>query len=241
MRGSLLNNYDNNSPIEAFITNLGKYNAGELVGEWVRFPTTYEEVQEVFKRIGIDGELYEEYFITDYECGVDGMYERLCEYENLDELNYLANLIEDMDKWDFERFEGAIAYGEYTSNVQDFINLALNLDCYEVLPDIKDEYDLGYYWAEESGCYDTSTIGTFSRYIDYEAFGRDVAQDEGGDFTDKGYVVNGRADFIEHYSGRKDRITDEYLVMSKPLEEEIETDFTTAQNPQKDKNAGFER
>ena len=47
--------YDHNKdyPFAAFITNLGKYNEGELVGEWVKFPTTAEEMKEVFKRIGI--------------------------------------------------------------------------------------------------------------------------------------------------------------------------------------------
>lgn len=29
---------------EAFVTNLGKYNEGELVGEWVHFPTTEEDM-----------------------------------------------------------------------------------------------------------------------------------------------------------------------------------------------------
>ena len=33
---------------EAFVTNLGKYNEGMLVGEWVKFPTTEEEMQKVF-------------------------------------------------------------------------------------------------------------------------------------------------------------------------------------------------
>ena len=44
--------YDHNKdyPFAAFITNLGKYNEGELVGEWVKFPTTAEELKEVFKR-----------------------------------------------------------------------------------------------------------------------------------------------------------------------------------------------
>ena len=32
---------------EAFITNLGKYNEGFLVGEWVEFPVTNEEMQAV--------------------------------------------------------------------------------------------------------------------------------------------------------------------------------------------------
>ena len=39
---------------EAYITNLGKYNEGELVGETLKFPTTTEEVQALLKRIGVD-------------------------------------------------------------------------------------------------------------------------------------------------------------------------------------------
>ena len=38
--------YDHDCPFEAFITNLGKYNEGALVGEWVKFPTTAEELQK---------------------------------------------------------------------------------------------------------------------------------------------------------------------------------------------------
>ena len=38
---------------EAFVTNLGKYNEGMLVGEWVKLPITEEEMQKVFERIGI--------------------------------------------------------------------------------------------------------------------------------------------------------------------------------------------
>ena len=45
--------HDKDYPFATFITNLGKYNEGELVGEWVKFPTTAEELKEVFKRIGI--------------------------------------------------------------------------------------------------------------------------------------------------------------------------------------------
>ena len=41
--------YDHDCPFEAFITNLGKYNEGVLVGEWVKFPTTAEELQKVFE------------------------------------------------------------------------------------------------------------------------------------------------------------------------------------------------
>ena len=44
---------------EAYVTNLGKYNEGKLVGEYLKFPTTPEEVQTLLKRIGVDGIRYE--------------------------------------------------------------------------------------------------------------------------------------------------------------------------------------
>ena len=83
--------YDKDYPFAAFVTNLGKYNEGALVGEWVKFPTTAEELKKVFERIGIGakddfGQTYEEWFITDYDCYVDGLYDLLGEYANLDEL-----------------------------------------------------------------------------------------------------------------------------------------------------------
>lgn len=41
------------SLFEAYITNLGKYNEGRLVGETLKFPATTEEVQALLKRIGM--------------------------------------------------------------------------------------------------------------------------------------------------------------------------------------------
>ena len=54
--------------LEAYITNLGKYAEGQLVGETLKFPTTAEEVQSLLKRIGVDGIRYEEIFITSFDA-----------------------------------------------------------------------------------------------------------------------------------------------------------------------------
>ena len=55
--------------ISAFITNLGKYNEGELLGEWVDFPIDKDSFQQMLNRIGIgsfdeSGHPYEEIFIS---------------------------------------------------------------------------------------------------------------------------------------------------------------------------------
>ena len=58
---------------EAYITNLGKYAEGQLVGETLRFPATTEEVQSLLKNIGVDGVRYEEFFITAFDGDVMGL------------------------------------------------------------------------------------------------------------------------------------------------------------------------
>ncbi len=110
------------SLFEAYITNLGKYNEGELVGETLKFPTTTEEVQALLKRIGVDGVRYEEFFITSFDGDVLGLYDYLTEYENLDELNHLACLLSELDQGELEKFEAVIDSGEHTSSVADLIN-----------------------------------------------------------------------------------------------------------------------
>lgn len=58
---------------EAYITNLGKYSEGQLVGETLKFPATTEEVQSLLKNIGVDGVRYEEFFITAFDGDVMGL------------------------------------------------------------------------------------------------------------------------------------------------------------------------
>ena len=99
---------------EAYVTNPGLYpELGVEAGETLRFPTTTEEVQALFSRIGIDGERYGEYFITSYDSDVLGLYDCLDEYAGLDELNYLAHiLLKVQEQEDIEKFEAAVAFGE---------------------------------------------------------------------------------------------------------------------------------
>ena len=209
--------YNKDYPFAAFITNLGKYNEGELVGEWMKFPTTAEEMKEVFKRIGIGqrddfGQPYEEWFITDYDCYVDGLYSKLGEYENLDELNYLASKLDEMSESEYAQFQAGMEMGDHCGSLQEIINLTENLDCYEVYPDIHDYDDLGRYYIEELDVMQVPEH--LQNYIDYEAYGRDVALEENGTFTDQGYVRDTGDSFHEYYDGERGSIPDEYRVMT---------------------------
>ena len=203
---------------EAFVTNLGKYNEGMLVGEWVKLPTTEEEMQKVFERIGIGkqdefGQPYEEWFITDYECPIYGVQKMLGEYESLDKLNYLAALIDELSLSDQEKLVAIMEAGcDEVSDIDDLINLTFNLDCYDIMPGINDESDLGYYYAHEAGIYSEKDLGPLANYIDYERYGRDIAMDEQGRFTDEGYVRVASERWDRQFNGDLDDIPDEYRI-----------------------------
>ena len=135
---------------EAYVTNLGLYpERGSGAGEYLRFPTTAEEVQTLFSRIGIDGKQYEEYFITDYDSDILGLTDHLGEYESLDELNYLAHLLEEMTPAELEKLEAVMDAGEYTSSVRDLINLTQNLDCFDFYSDVNSEEELGRMYIQD--------------------------------------------------------------------------------------------
>lgn len=198
------------SMISVFITNLGKYNEGELVGEWLSLPTTTEEFKASLKRIGIDGLHYEEYFLTDYESIIEGVTPFINEYSNLNELNYLAFRLEELSNNDIEIYEAVIDMGGYIQSVKELINLVDNLDCFQCLWNVNDEYDLGYYWIEECGCYNLKELGSLANYFDYEKYGRDIALEHGGTFSSCGYIYHSGESFVEDYDGK--HLSEEYCI-----------------------------
>lgn len=156
-----------------YLTNLGKYNEGELLGEWVELPVSEEELEAVLKRIGIN-EKYEEYFITDYECDVDGV--EIGEYTNITTLNELAEELDNMQEWELEEV-GAIleAHG---GSLKDAIE-AQQAGKYIYYSGRSIE-ELAEELADENiACYthEGKIPEFFTRYFDYEAFTRDLEED----------------------------------------------------------------
>lgn len=206
---------------EAYVTNLGLYpEYGVEAGEPLRFPATEEEVQALFSRIGIDGELYSEYFITSYDSDINGLCGCLGEYDRLDELNYLAHLLKEIqEQGEMEKFEAVVAFGEHTDSVADLINLTQNLDRYSFYSGIEDEETLGRYLAEDIGAIDIPDH--IKDYFDYEAYGRDINLNSSGDFVPGGYVLSYREPFREFYAGRED-IPEEYRISDTPAHNDRE-------------------
>lgn len=200
-----------NYAFKAYVTNLGKYAEGELKGEWVGFPNTAEEIQKVFERIGMDAE-HEEYFITDYDSEkIEGLHDCLGEYENVKDLNYLAGRIQEMEEGELKLFNTIMKNNvdlEQTG-ASGCINLTYNLDKYNYCPDVQTERELGTYYVNELNTFNVESMGEFSYYFDYEAYGRDISINEGGIFTSEGYISSTES-WEKEYDGDQKNIPDEY-------------------------------
>lgn len=166
--------------MKIYLTNLGKYNEGELVGEWVELPVLPEELEKVFERIGINEE-YEEYFITDYECD---LYE-VGEYENIDTLNEIAERIKELDEEESKVVKALMQKLGYT--LDEAIERVNNGD-YRIYYDCDDMEDVAYQVVEDCGYLD-KVPDNVAYYFDYESFGKDLGIEGTYIFTDDNEAI----------------------------------------------------
>jgi antirestriction protein len=166
-----------------YLTNLGKYNEGVLLGKWVTLPCTGAELQAVLKTIGIGGR-YEETFITDYENDL-GL--RINEYASLRELNEVAERIDLLDTHELITLQAVIDHE--APDIADVPEIIDRLDEYHLYSGVGSDEELGAYWIHEVGGYDLDRMGELANYIDYEAYGRDIRLNScNSDFTQYGWL-----------------------------------------------------
>ena len=217
--------------LSGYLSNFGAYAGGRPAGEWVTFPTTAGHMKEVFDRIGIDVQNREAWHFTEFQSPIPHLAEKLGEHEHPDELNYLGKLLEMQFDDDREKFAAAIALGDHASSVEELINLAQNLDCYWIYPSVHNEEEYGHYLVDELE--EPELPEEAKKYFMYEEYGRDAAINDGGLFTEQGYIYNNQNTFTRWYDGRD--VPEEYRVTPVPPEpgrpdpEKVEMDASPAE------------
>lgn len=160
------------------LTNLGKYNEGDLDYVWVPFPCDEDDFQEYLKQIGIgedhgDGSVYEEYFFSDWDTDYDWVdLSNLGENEDFDDVNEYAGSLESIvDDNKEEEFKAAM---EYSGDFHDAVDLIANDSVVKISDEIQSsrmDEAIGYYYVDSIGF---SGLSNVENYFDYEAYGRDV-------------------------------------------------------------------
>lgn len=165
--------------LKIFLTNLGKYNEGYLIGDWVTLPVDDDELEEVKKRIGIN-EYYEEWFITDYESDIDGV--EVNEYSDIEALNEIAEMLEELDDADIEIIGALMSEGySFDEAIDKKDDVIIFVDC-------EDMEDVARNYIEETGMLD-DVPEHLANYFDYESFGRDMSFEGHFVFTNSGNCI----------------------------------------------------
>lgn len=152
----------------AFITNLGMYNEGELVGEWVEFPIDEQAFEEVLDRIGID-DYYHKWFVTDYDCNLDAFnWSELGKYPSYNELNDFGEEVASIDN--IKAVDNAL---EVYSDLVEVIE-GLRDGSIIFIPGVKTNEDLGRHYVDMAG---GITPDLAREYFNYAALGRAISYD----------------------------------------------------------------
>ena len=98
-------------PFQVYITPLDNR---ETTGEWVSFPTTPENLRDVFARMEIGPS---DWSIANVEAHIYGIRDVIWHCDSLDELNYLAAKLEELDE---DQLKMTVAgFREYAWDIED--------------------------------------------------------------------------------------------------------------------------
>lgn len=200
---------------KADITNLSLYNIGLTKSAILSFPTTAEQVQKTLRSIGVTDPQWE-IIVLDYSIGIKGVARALGEYTHIDELNYLASRLNELDPEELTKFTAAVEHGEYASSAENLINLTYNLGRYELYP-VQNAEEYGLWLVDELMALQLPEQAR--DYFDFEAYGEATAINEGGTFTSHGYMLAGPEPFQKVYDGQ--HIPEQYQVSQYPIRQKI--------------------
>ena len=207
-------------PFEVYIAPLDNQ---KTAGEWVSFPTTPENLRNVFARLEIGPS---DWSIANVEAHIYGIRDVIWHCDSLDELNYLAAKLEELDADSIGTFQSVIEIDEHCDTMAELINLTGNLDCYNVQAEIADYDDLGRHvlFDRDSYSYDRNTLDALEDYIDFEGFGRAIAEGEDGKLAEGCYVCPSGCPFVDSYDGDPTTIPEEYRVTQMIVVPELTDD-----------------
>jgi len=206
--------------IRAFIANADFYADGNLMGAWHPFPTTSKELKSTLSEIGVDGIKHSRYIVGDYDSSVSGLNERLPKNADINEINYLAVRLNEMQSDNIPIFEVVMEIGRHCGSLRDIINVTENLDCFDVQPAFTaKEYGEHLLEMDFDRCarrikrlelsIDPSDreladfIDHIQNHIDAESYGWDRAEKENGQFVTGGYLTES-GEFVEVYDTHHD-------------------------------------
>ena len=188
-------------------------------GVWLDLPTTTEQVQAALRQIGISSDNLQGLFISGYFAEEEKRFAipyNMVLASNVDEVNFLASRLETLSTGERAELNAALqAPQSELFSIGRITDFPENVDYYVHLPDVHGPAQLGDYYLNRSGMVDMPE--EWKGGIDTAQFGRYVAQQEQGVFTQYGYLVKSGDEWQKVHEGQP--VPEEYRVLSFPAPE----------------------
>lgn len=188
-------------------------------GVWLDLPTTTEQVQAALRQIDISSDNPQGLFISGYFAEEEKRFAipyNMVLASNVDELNFLASRLETLSAGERAELNAALqAPQSELSSIGRITDFPENVDYYVHLPDVRGPAQLGDYYLNRSGM--VNMPDEWKGGIDTAQFGRYVAQQEQGVFTEYGYLVKSGDVWQKVHEGQP--VPEEYRVLSFPVPE----------------------
>ena len=188
-------------------------------GVWLDLPTTTEQIQAALRQIGISSDNPQGLFISGYFAEEEKRFAipyNMVLASNVDELNFLAARLETLSAGERAELNAALqAPQSELSSIGKITDFPENVEYYVYLPDVRGPAQLGDYYLNRSGM--VNMPEEWKGGIDTAQFGRYVAQQEQGAFTQYGYLVKSGDEWQKVHEGQP--VPEEYRVLSFPVPE----------------------
>lgn len=154
-------------------------------GVWLDLPTSPAEMGEAYAVLdSIDSENLDTR-ISATISSVPNLKRYIQEHDSLKQLDTLAAVINKMSDRDAAIFSGTLDM-ESVNGIEDVTRIANNLQDYELFPDVTTPRELGIYLVESG---DVDIHESAWPYLDYERVAVEYESNNGGVYTNLGYVV----------------------------------------------------
>ena len=188
-------------------------------GVWLDLPTTTEQVQAALRQIGISSDNPQGLFISGYFAEEEKRFAipyNMVLASNVDELNFLASRLETLSTGERAELNAVLqAPQSELSSIGKITDFPENVDYYVHLPEVHGHAQLGDYYLNRSGMVDMPE--EWKGGIDTAQFGRYVAQQEQGVFTEYGYLVKSGDEWQKVHAGQP--VPQAYRVLTCPAPE----------------------
>ena len=203
-----------NEPLNIQLMTREMYDS-EGAGAWLKLPATAEQFDNALARIGAQGAVQgTDYFINDSEPIIHSLDSHLIASTPIDELNYLAAVLENLDEKQIAKLNAINDVSPDRNNIMRLAEYAQNLDCYDYHADISNFTQLGEHTLNHSGLIQIPE--KWAAAIDREKLGLIAATDEKGKFCEFGYIVPNGGEEWKPVT----EIPQEYRITPKPEKQE---------------------